>query len=1139
MTSQKRSAFCGTVPAAWLFRGLLLSAALWPQALLAVPMQEDGAPTSDQLRGAPRFLLASNGRYQPVDILRSPTLTRRITMSVSGVTLRAALDEVARRGGLQLLYADNVVRWDAPARLHASDITVAAALTDLLIDAGVDIVFTKSGAATLRPREVRAPAPVGVITGRVMDLERNEPVSEARVGIAGTRLGVVTDPAGRYTITSVPAGDVQVTAQRVGYVQQTKSVSVRDGAMTAVDFQLSKVVIRLDQVVTTATGEQRRREVGNVIGKVQADSLVRSGSITSVADLLTGRVSGLQVVIPGGFAGATPTIRIRGVNSISTSNDPLLVVDGVRMANTTTLAGAATQAGYGQSGGRFNDINPNDIESIEIVKGSSAATLYGTDAANGVLVIRTKRGVSGASRWTTFGEVGRANTSVDFLDNYYAWGKSPTGALRQCTLLAAASAACTVDSLTTFQPLTDPATSPLGTGTRTQLGAQVSGGVGIMSYFLSGSRDDETGIEQMPALEIARIRAERGGADIPDEQIRPNYARNTRLRGNFSAPLGDRLTMSAATGLILGTTSIPSNVVYLNGQFGRGFRDASDGWNMGIRPGEQMAVRNREDISHLTSSLTVNWTPQSWLTARTTTGVDLADTFLDALQRRDEGPLGATRIGRRQNTRSNLALYSVDASATARFEPVPQWSSRSTVGAQYNRRGDQFTSTTATGLLPGSETVTGAATVSGSERNQETVVAGVYAEQMVSWKDRLFLTGALRADGASAFGRGFKTALYPKLSGSWIAINDRTGILNSTRLRAAYGAAGVQPGATAALTIYNLLTVLTDGVNTSGAIPGAIGNADLKPERTNEFETGLDADLLYGRVSLELTYYHRVSQDALILYRLPSEVGVPSQWRNIGSVLNEGVEALATIRLLQGDKLGANLTITGSTNTNRIERLGFAQAIVASSGLNVEGYPIFSRFARPILSYADANGNGILEASEITTGPTPEYAGSSLPRKQLSVSPEVSLFRNRLRVSAQFDYRGDFAQYNHSEANRCGLAISDCKAVNDKSASLASQARAVALQTASLGSTSWGYYEDASFTRWRELAITAELPSRLTRWSRGNASVSLAARNLALFTNYSGADPEVISTPGATEGFDDNAAPPQSRIWLLRFTIGF
>ena len=438
------------------------------------------------------------------------------------------------------------------------------------------------------------------------------------------------------------------------------------------------------------------------------------------------------------------------------------------------------------------------------------------------------------------------------------------------------------------------------------------------------------------------------------------------------------------------------------------------------------------------------------------------------------------------------------------YEATPQVSARTTIGAQYNRRGDQFTSTTGTGLLPGSETITGAATITGAERNLESVVAGVYAEQALSWRDRLFLSAALRSDGSSSFGTGFNTALYPKFRRLMVVLSDRDGLLNSARSRTAYGASGVQPGSTAALTTYSLITVLTEGVSTSGAIPGAIGNADLRPERRAEFESGAEVELLGRRVSLEFTHYNRRSKDALIQYRLPSEVGVPSQWRNIGAVLNKGFEGLATVRLLQRTNLGASVTVTGSTNTNKIDAFGFEQLVIASPGLNAQGYPIFSRFARPILSYADANGNGILEASEINVGADPVYVGPSLPKKQISFSPELTFLRAQLRLSAQFDYRGGFVQYNQSEGNRCALLTSDCRAVNDKTAPLDQQARAVAAQTAALGSTAWGFYEDASFTRWRELSLSANLPARWTRWTHGTASVSLAGRNLALFTKYSG-----------------------------------
>ena len=159
---------------------------------------------------------------------------------------------------------------DAPARPSPADITVAAALTDLLIDAGVDIVFTSSGAATLRKRETVTELVVGWITGRVTDEEHGQPVSEAQVGILGTKLSSVTEASGRYTIHGVTTGDVQLTVRHVaGFVPKTQTVSVQEGTATTADFALARVVTKLDQMVTTATGEQRRREVGNVVGNIR------------------------------------------------------------------------------------------------------------------------------------------------------------------------------------------------------------------------------------------------------------------------------------------------------------------------------------------------------------------------------------------------------------------------------------------------------------------------------------------------------------------------------------------------------------------------------------------------------------------------------------------------------------------------------------------------------------------------------------------------------------------------------------------------------------------------------------------------------------------------------------------------------
>ena len=307
-----------------------------------------------------------------------------------------------------------------------------------------------------------------------------------------------------------------------------------------------------------------------------------------MSDLLTGRVSGVQVVIPSGSRG--PRQRCASGNLPASARRTTRCSWSRCSCRQYDDTGGRNQAGFGQSGGRFNDINPNDIESIEIVKGPSAATLYGTDAANGVLVIKTKRGATGATRWRAFGEYGQSTPAPRSSTTITRGESRPPARCAQCTLLAVpVSGACTIDSLTRFNPLTHPQTSPLGTGSRNQVGLQVSGGVGTITYLLSGSHDDEMGLERMPSLEIARLTAERGGAAVPDEQIRPNYANNLRLRGNFSTPMGGRDQFVGRHGIGYGDkrTAFRPGACISTASSERNIRDAADGWNMGVRPGEQ------------------------------------------------------------------------------------------------------------------------------------------------------------------------------------------------------------------------------------------------------------------------------------------------------------------------------------------------------------------------------------------------------------------------------------------------------------------------------------------------------------------------------------------------------------------------
>jgi TonB-linked SusC/RagA family outer membrane protein len=1086
-----------------------------------------------------------NGSYSAGASQRTGASAPLVTLELQDVPLRDALKAIAAQGRVSLVYASSTVPLDRRISIRVRGLPVADALRAVLHGTEVEVRETAPGQITLvrraeppEDRDAPAPPPAGVVSGRVSDSASGAPVPKAAVSIDAGAHRTMTNDAGLYRFTDVPSGAHVVSVRRIGYAPAERSVVVVEDGAATLDFVLSPVASRLEGVVTTVTGPQRRLEIGNAIGTIDADSVVREAPVTSLSDLINARVSGTQVVLNNGLTGTSPRIRIRGLNSLTVGNDPLLVVDGIRVDNSTGTLGK----GYGQTSGRFNDLNPEEIESVEIVKGPSAATLYGTDAANGVIVVKTKRGRPGGATWAAYAEAGLVQEPTRFPDNYYAWGRSlRTGAAQQCVLTQVAAGVCQADSLTRFNPLMNGETSPIGTGNRQQYGLQVSGGVAQFSYFVAGEYEGELGFLHMPGIDQARISQERGGTAIPAEQIHPNSLAKVSLRGNGGSAIGETADLNVAFGLVSSDIHIAGDGIIAAGLWGPGYRTAQDGWltSFASRPGEAFAVRNLEGVTHYTSSANASWRPLGWLSTRATSGLDFSSTSLDGLQLRDQGPLGGGRTGRRLNSRTNVSLYTADLGASATFAPRVRVTSRTSIGTQYNRRLQTVTTASGANLPPGAQTVTGAAVISGAEQTLASVVAGAYVEQNVGIDERLFLTGAFRADGGSAFGRDFQVAIYPKGSVSWIAVQ-HTGIVNSLRLRAAYGASGVQPSSTASLALVTVAPALIDGVAATGARLSAIGNPDLKPERQTELETGFDVELLGQRVRAEATYYDRLSRDALINRPLASEIGILSRQENLGSVRNRGVEGVLALTVVDDPALSWNVALNGSVNRNRLERIGAGINFIGNNpaSRNRQGYPLYSAFARPILGFADTNGNGIIEEGEVQVGDTMVYVGQALPPRQLTASSSLALWDGRIRVSTQFDYRGGNRVINFTESNRCSSFFNNCQAVNDPTASLEDQARAVAFNSDRYGRTLYGYLEDGSFVRWRELAVTYSVPDAFARPLRARtASITLTGRNLRLFTGYSGVDPESNDAVGS-EGYSDNSTPPAARYWLLRVNLG-
>src|SRR5690348_3609280 len=724
-----------------------------------------------------------------------------------------------------------------------------------------------------------AQAQQATITGRITAQGSGEPLQESRVVLVGTSLFATATQDGRYTIRNVPAGSYTVRVLRVGYEEQKKPVQVATGESLTLDFAMAPVVVKLTEVVTTATGEQRRVEQGNTIGNIDASSVMATTAISNVQDVLAARTPGVQVT-GGSQTGGGGRVRIRGNNSLSLSNDPIYIIDGIRM---TSNSGSSNLFTGGTQPNRANDINPDEIENIEIVKGPSAATLYGTDAANGVIVITTKKGRAGATRWNGWAEGGLLSDNSSYPWNYTIAGRDTTSKhlYKECSMPVIVSGGCLADSLRQYSPFHDPSATPIGMGHRSKFGGNVQGGTESLRYFVSGEREDEMGVLQLPQFE--RQRFDSAGQAIPDNVMRPNDQYKYSFRSNINTSVSPKLDLGFTGNYIHVNTryATESNATAgIGSQVFGGAGYPNNGTVSGLgtplhgyrawKPGYIFQELNEQRLNRFITSGNANWRPFSWMQNRGNVGLDYTSRVDLNLNRNGQGPpVNSTyRKGFKEDIRTGLRNFSFDLGSTETFNPTPTLNSRTTFGAQFvNYQLDQ-NDALGSQITPGTTTPNSGAVQSATEQSTLTKTFGVFVEQQVGFRDRLFLTAAVRSDQNSAFGTKFQRVFYPKASISWLASDEsffpKPTWLDQFRFRAAYGAAGVQPGPNDALRYFSGVTANLKQADIAGATFTALGNPELKPERTTEFEGGFDIDLLNRRVHSEITYYSKLTKDALI-----------------------------------------------------------------------------------------------------------------------------------------------------------------------------------------------------------------------------------------------------------------------------------
>ena len=794
------------------------------------------------------------------------------------------------------------------------------------------------------------------ITGTVVDGGTQRPLGGAQVLIEGTELGSLTDNRGRFLFLNAPSATVTVQVVMIGYREATATVS----SDQAVTIELQETAISLDEIVVTGVvGEQSARAVGNSIGQVDVAEMEQLAPSVDVPRMISATVPGVRVSMGGGEIGAGGTTRIRGIASLSLGAQPLVYVDGVRVngAESSSAFGWYAFNGNAQPS-RLQDFNPDEIESIEIIKGPAAATLYGTEASNGVIQIFTKRGRTGAPRINVTMKQG-ANFYPDvynmFPDVWYQCnGVSQTVDVDE-------RLKCTPGQVSSFNVLKIDrdvyGNEWFQAGHAQSYGADVTGGTQLITYYVSADWDRDEGVVQYNWRN--RMSGRANLTYTPSEKLELNFGLGAIRSKAQSASAQQALPTAIiwacpAPGCEAGDMAAPSRI---DGPY--------RGYIAYLPEAYEDEIEGFQHVDRTTFTLEARHEPYDFFTQRAIVGGDFSGVRNSELYRAT-GNIGQfTPWGRKTIINLNTSFFSLDYQANGIFEFGDNLRLTTSGGMQYYQR--QESSTLAHGEtfpVEALETVSSGSEKQAAEDFLENKTFGVFVQQQAALGDRLFLTGAVRGDDNSAFGTNFDFVVYPKLSASYVVsdepfFQETMGAVNTLKLRAAWGKAGKQPD------VFDAIQTYTPTVGPEGAsvlTPENIGNPDLKPEVGTEIELGFDAGFMNDLVGLEFTVYSQTTNDALVRVPVIPSKGFPGvQFRNIGEIRNRGIEIALNGAVYSSDAFSVDLGGTFSTFENEVTNLGGQPPIVqSSSSLNrqfhVEGFPLGSMFYKRVVS-ADLDGS--------------------------------------------------------------------------------------------------------------------------------------------------------------------------------------
>lgn len=980
-------------------------------------------------------------------------------------------------------------------------------------------------------------AQTGTITGTVTDAATKSPVSDARIVITGTTFESQTGRDGQYRLTSVKPGLVTISAYRIGYRLKQDTVRVAAGQTVTLDLQMTQSVINLSEVVVTGTaGNQERKAQAALVASVTAADVIKDAPVSNLASLLQSRVPGVALTSQSGTKGTATAIRIRGASSINLSNQPLVFVDGVRLNEGFTSAGQS-----GQAYDRFNDLNPDEIESIELVKGPAAATLYGADASAGVIQIITKKGRAGSNTFSQNIRVERGTLEPTFetLPNY----GNCTAALVAPTSTNPLCRGQAVGTLVSDNPLERVKAFRNGSQQIFNWGAR--GGGSNYGFALSYGSEVSDGV--LPNNEFTRYNI----------RTNANYVANSKLNFDVGLGLGQSQTQLPdndnniygwIAGSMLGsplTRSDAPNAAATN-----------DGWYSLRHYNAINAIRHDLLTKRVTSAITANYSPVDWFTNRFTGGMDFAaDNIRNFFPKNDSTWYGGlTDGGSNAQTARNQERYTFDYLGNIRRQLGTDWESNISFGLQVIS--SRSTSLSATGIgfvTNANNSISSGATNTGGGGFTEQRQYGYIGQFQLGHLNKRFVQLGVRVDRNSSFGDNAPTFVLPKIGASW-AIGEEdffqplTNIFSTMRLRASWGTTGRSPNPGDALTTLSAASYNITGTTAAGAIQANPGNSKLNPERGTEFEAGIDAGLFDNRVSAELTYFNKKTTDLIIARPIPPSLGyAQNPLANLGSLLNSGFEVALNVNALNMSNARWDIRLGANTLHNELTSLGgLLPFALGSTGRTLVGQQLAVMTAKKIKSID-------LATSKVIVTDTLAPIGNLFPTLEWNISNNVTLFKN-LRLSAMIDAKRNFTVWNNTRFFRETQLVRSNMRLDPAALTPYERLRRFGNLTAgqpafvsesgaavTVNDAREAFIERGDFVRFRELSATYTLPNSLFRGFANRiqgTSVTFAVQNLKLWTDYSGWDPEVNSQ---TNGFsrEDFFTVPNPRTMVLRLNLSF